>query len=120
MVTIGMNYRVVERKEDIFEHAFNNVVRAIRTMDGHAQTDLFRDINDPQHYLIVSKWNSAEAFDEFINSDSFKNVTSWGKEQILSAHPCHEIYGEPETLDRKAELSTHQRPTRASCPVGVA
>ena len=33
-----------------------------------------------------------QAFTDFIRSDAFRDVTSWGKEQILSARPQHKIY----------------------------
>jgi heme-degrading monooxygenase HmoA len=93
MITIGMNYNVIEGKEETFETAFNKVVAAMGGMDGHTETHMFSDINDRQHYLIVSRWSDKTAFDAFIGSDSFRNVVNWGKEQILSGRPSHEIYG---------------------------
>ena len=33
-----------------------------------------------------------KAFLEFIHSQAFKDVTTWGKEQILSGRPQHKIY----------------------------
>jgi heme-degrading monooxygenase HmoA len=54
---------------------------------------MYRDINDALSYLIVSQWSDKGAFDAFIASDTFKNVANWGKEQILSARPKHEVYG---------------------------
>jgi heme-degrading monooxygenase HmoA len=57
---------------------------------------MFRDINDSKHYLIMSDWTSKPAFDSFIASDTFKSVTDWGKEQILSGRPKHEVYGGDE------------------------
>lgn len=119
MVTIGMNYRVIERKEDIFENAFNNVVKAMTQIEGHGESQMFRDINDPLHYLIVSQWNSKEAFDTFIASDSFKNIATWGKEQILSERPRHEIYGEPESAAGSANSPAAQQPGTSACPAGA-
>ncbi len=119
MVTIGMNYRVIERKEDIFENAFNNVVRAMEKIEGHGKTHMFRDINDPQHYLIVSQWSSRPAFDAFIASDTFNNIATWGKEQILSDRPKHEVYGEPEPVGCASDSGVDQRPRTAICPVGA-
>ena len=93
MVTIGMNYKVIKGKEETFEKAFNNVVKAMSGIEGHSESHMFRDINDPQHYLIISRWSGKPAFDGFIDSDTIRNVTNWGKEQILSDRPHHEIYG---------------------------
>ena len=92
MVTIGMNYAVLAGKEEVFETAFNKVVHAMRTMPGHTETRMYRDINNPLEYLIVSQWSDKGAFDAFISSDAFRNVATWGKEQILSGRPRHEVY----------------------------
>lgn len=97
MVTIGMNYKVIAGKEETFEKAFNKVVTAMGGIDGHSETHMFRDINNGLHYLIVSQWSDKNAFDAFIASDTFKNVANWGKEQILSDRPKHEVYGGSET-----------------------
>jgi len=93
MVTIGMNYKVLEGKNEAFESAFNKVVAAMSGMDGHGASHMYCDINDPQEYLIVSQWSNKDAFDAFIASDSFKNVANWGKEQILAGRPKHQVYG---------------------------
>ncbi len=96
MVTIGMNYKVISGKEETFESTFKSVVKAMGDIDGHSESYLFRDVNDPQHYLIVSKWNKKAAFTAFIRSDTFRNVANWGKEEILSDRPRHEVYGGDE------------------------
>lgn len=93
MVTIGMNYHVLPGKEQVFENAFNKVLNAMKGIDGHGETQMYRDINDARSYLIVSQWNSKGAFDAFISSETFKSVTNWGKEEILDARPKHEVYG---------------------------
>ena len=107
MVTVGMNYKVLPGKEQTFEKAFNKVVTAMGGIEGHGETHMFRDINNSQHYLIVSQWTRKRAFDAFIGSDTFKNVANWGKEEILSDRPKHEVYGG----DEPAEAGT--------CPAGV-
>lgn len=97
MVTIGMNYRVLPGKEETFETAFRKVCTAMRGMDGHTDTHMFRDVNDASHYLIVSQWSRKAAFDAFISSETFRNVADWGREQILSGRPSHEVYGADDT-----------------------
>lgn len=96
MVTVGMNYRVIAGKEEPFEKMFAKVLEAMASMDGHSETHLYRDVSDPQSYLIVSYWNSRAKYDAFITSDQFKKVTDWGKESILAARPKHEVYGADE------------------------
>lgn len=88
-----MNYAVLNGKETTFENAFRKVVMAMGGIEGHSETHMFRDIDDPLQYLIVSKWSDKTAFDAFIASETFRNVANWGKEQILSGRPRHEVYG---------------------------
>ncbi|MCH7565635.1 MAG: antibiotic biosynthesis monooxygenase [Gemmatimonadetes bacterium] len=119
MVTIGMNYHVRAGKEETFEKAFNKVVTAMGGMDGHGETHMFSDINDPQHYLIVSQWSSKVPFDAFIASDTFNNIATWGREQILSDRPRHDVYGEPESVDGGASSGVEHRPRANACPAGT-
>ena len=92
MVTIGMNYKMIPGKEKTFEDAFTNVLKVMNEMEGHSKSFLYKDVNDPQSYLIVSDWSSEEAFNGFIASDKFKNVVNWGKENILAGRPSHTVY----------------------------
>ncbi len=94
MVTIGMNYKVIKGKEQLFESKFDQVVDVMQGVDGHTESHVFRDVHDPQHYLIISQWSKREAFDAFISSDIFRQTTSWGREEVLSDRPRHEIFGE--------------------------
>lgn len=92
MVTIGMNYKVIPGKESVFEKAFNNVLNVMKEIEGHSASFLFKDVNDAQSYLIVSDWNSEDAFNGFIRSEKFRNVADWGKENILMGRPSHTVY----------------------------
>ncbi len=92
MVTIGMNYKVLPGKEETFEKAFRSVLEVMAEMEGHSKTNLFKDVDDLQSYLIVSDWSSEEAFNGFIQSDKFRGVTNWGKENILAGRPSHTVY----------------------------
>ena len=92
MVTIGMNYTVIEGKEKTFEEAFNNVLKAMDGMGGHTHSALYRDVNRGQSFLIVSEWNSEELFKTFIGSEEFRKVVTWGKENILAERPTHRVY----------------------------
>jgi heme-degrading monooxygenase HmoA len=92
MITVGMNYKVLAGKETIFENAFRGVLKAMAGVQGHQVSHLYRDVDEPRSYLIVSEWESRGTFDAFVASDTFKKVVSWGKEQILAERPRHEIY----------------------------
>ncbi len=96
MVTVGMNYQVLEGKGELFESVFNKVLGVMNDMKGHSESHLFKDVNDPGSYLIISEWSERSAFDAFIASDRFKGVVNWGKEEVLAGRPKHEVY---ETAD---------------------
>ena len=92
MITVGMNYHVIEGKQDDFEEKFAAVISALRAAEGHSSSTLWKDVSDDASYLITSEWSDEQAFFDFIHSQAFKDVTSWGKEQILSDRPQHKIY----------------------------
>ena len=94
LVTIGMNYRVLEGKEKVFEDACSRVVEAMGGIDGHAESHLYHRVGGEPIYLIVSRWESEEAFKTFVASDQFKKVTSWGRDNILAGPPSHTTYRE--------------------------
>ena len=92
MVTVGMNYHVIEGKQQEFESKFADVLGALRAAAGHTDSTLWKDVSDGASYLITSEWSDEEAFKSFIQSQAFRDVTTWGKEQILSGRPMHKVY----------------------------
>jgi heme-degrading monooxygenase HmoA len=95
MVTIGMNYQVLPGKEEVFEGACRKVLEVMGEASGHDHSQIFRAVDaTPAQYLIVSRWNDEAAFQSFIQSDTFKKVTSWGRDNILAGRPSHTTYRE--------------------------
>jgi len=96
VVTIGMNYFVVPGKESPFEGACAKVIDVMGTIEGHDVSHIYKRVSAEKEsvYLVVSRWESEEAFNEFIASDAFKKVTSWGKDNILTGPPRHTTYRE--------------------------
>ncbi len=92
MITVGMNYQVIEGKQQDFEDKFAGVIDALNAAEGHTSSHLWKDVADGASYLITSEWSDEEAFTAFIRSDAFRAVTNWGKEQILAGRPQHKIY----------------------------
>lgn len=92
MVTVGMNYHVIEGKQQEFETKFAAVLAALNAAPGHTRSTLWKDVADGASYLITSEWSDEQAFASFIQSQAFRDVTSWGKEQILSGRPQHKVY----------------------------
>ena len=92
MITVGMNYHVIEGKQQDFEDKFAAVIDALNAAEGHSDSTLWKDVSDSASYLISSEWSDEQAFMDFIQSQAFRDVTTWGKEQILSDRPRHKIY----------------------------
>jgi heme-degrading monooxygenase HmoA len=92
MITVGMNYHVIPGKQKDFEEKFRAVLAALGSAQGHTSSNLWRDTADDASYMITSQWSDEQAFLDFIHSQAFKDVTDWGKEQILSSRPEHKIY----------------------------
>lgn len=92
MITVGMNYQVIPGKEQDFVDKFNAVIAALNQAEGHQHSVLWKDVNDGSSFLITSEWNDEQAFQDFIRSEAFRNVTNWGKESILAGRPIHKVY----------------------------
>jgi heme-degrading monooxygenase HmoA len=92
MITVGMNYHVIEGKQQDFESKFAGVIDALNSAPGHTSSTLWKDVGDGASYLITSEWSDEDAFKTFIQSQAFRDVTNWGKEQILSGRPQHKVY----------------------------
>lgn len=93
MVTVGMFYDVVEGRESDFEEKFDRVVAVMSDQPGHVRTTLYRQVRGEGNYAILSEWSSREAFQTFVASETFRQVTAWGKAGILAGRPRHRIFG---------------------------
>jgi heme-degrading monooxygenase HmoA len=90
-----MNYVVLEGKQQVFEDACARVVETMQGIEGHDESHLYKRLGDGDPtYLIVSRWESEAAFRDFVASEAFKKVTSWGRENILAGPPRHTTYTE--------------------------
>ena len=92
MTTLGMHYEVIPGKEDEFEQGFINVINHLKTVPGHVESHMYEDVQSVGSYVILSQWESKEAFQAFMQSDAFRQVTAWGKAEILRSRPKHKVY----------------------------
>lgn len=92
MTTIGMHYEVVPGKEQEFEQGFVNVIEHLKTVAGHVESHMYEDVQSVGSYVILSTWESKESFQAFLQSDAFRQVTAWGKAEILRSRPKHKVY----------------------------
>jgi heme-degrading monooxygenase HmoA len=92
MTTIGMHYDVVAGKEEEFERGFLDVIEHLKGVAGHRESHLYEDVQSTGSYVILSEWDTRDAFQAFLQSDAFKKVTAWGKAEILRGRPKHKVY----------------------------
>ena len=97
MTTIGMHYDVVAGKEQEFEQGFIKVIEHLTGVAGHVESHLYEDVQTVGSYVILSEWESKDAFQAFLKSDAFKQVTAWGRAEILRGRPRHKIYTSSQT-----------------------
>jgi|TARA_B100000315_G_scaffold28961_1_gene24647 heme-degrading monooxygenase HmoA len=93
-----MYYEVRSGKEQDFEEKFDAVMGTLDGQPGHAHSFLYQQVKKHNSYAILSEWDSKDAFTSFINSDTFKQVTDWGKAEILEDRPRHKVYGREDDL----------------------
>jgi heme-degrading monooxygenase HmoA len=100
MVTVGMYYDVVPGKGPVFTAKFQEVIAALGAVPGHKATYLYQRVSDPDSYAILSEWEDQQSFLAFIRSDTFRQVTTWGKDEVLRNPPRHKIYPRVEDIGR--------------------
>jgi heme-degrading monooxygenase HmoA len=100
MVTVGMYYEVFPEKADLFREKFQQVLAHLDTTPGHTRSYLYQRVDDPNSYAILSEWQDRPSFLAFIRSEAFREVTTWGREQILRTVPRHTVYPNSEELGR--------------------
>jgi heme-degrading monooxygenase HmoA len=102
VVTVGMYYDVIPEKAPLFTAKFREVLAALDGVAGHKASYLYQRVDDPDSFAILSEWEDEPAFHRFLRSDLFKQVTVWGREQVLRHAPRHKIYPRAEDLGRPA------------------
>lgn len=100
MVTVGLYYDVIPEKAALFTAKFQELLQLLKTVPGHTSSFLYQRVDDPHSYAIISEWNDQQAFLDFVRSEAFREVTSWGRQEILRSAPRHKIYPRSEDLGR--------------------
>jgi heme-degrading monooxygenase HmoA len=108
MVTVGLYYEVRPGQEMVFERTVDSVMELLGQNAGHIKSHLYRDVKNPRSYAIISEWSSNKDFSDFVRSDIFKQVTDFGKAEVLEQRPRHKVYGSERELgsqnsDREAQ-----------------
>lgn len=92
MTTIGMHYEAIPGKEAELKKGFLGVLEHLKTVAGHIESHMYEDVASVGSFLILSQWETKQAFEAFLKSPEFVSVVAWGKAEILRSRPRHKVY----------------------------
>ncbi|WP_075059942.1 antibiotic biosynthesis monooxygenase [Thermocladium modestius] len=96
MINVGFYYRVKKGHEREFEEVAGKIFNQLRmTHPGFRDAKLYRNVNDPQDYLLFSEWDDLDSFKSFISSDAYRDAVSYGR-TIIEGRPLHRIMQQVE------------------------
>ena len=59
-----------------FESAYATVTAAVKGTPGHIRDELLREIDRPDHYILLSEWESIEAFRAWEDAPIHRETTT--------------------------------------------
>ena len=86
--TMGMFYQTKPEHLEDFRETFAEVGGLIAEMDGHRETDLFANVEEPNDMFIASHWREQEDAMAFFRADAFAETVDWGRD-VLADRPRH-------------------------------
>lgn len=89
MINIGFYYTVKKGHEREFEEKFWDVVST--NVKGMTSAKLYKNVMNPQEYMIYTEWSSLDAFKDFMKSEGYRETIDYGK-SILEGLPSHKIF----------------------------
>lgn len=83
---IALVFRYDARDRDEFERAYGpdgEWAQFFRQGDGYVGTELLRDLEEPDRYLVIDRWESAEAYDAFVAAHQADYVRRSDESRVL-------------------------------------
>ncbi|OUS25637.1 hypothetical protein A9Q99_20860 [Gammaproteobacteria bacterium 45_16_T64] len=74
MIKVVIERLVVEGLETPYESAIANLLDVMVKAPGYVSGESFGDINQPNHYVVVSNWNNEHSWDKWFNSQARKGL----------------------------------------------
>ena len=63
-------------KQEVFETAFAEVTRQVKGTPGHIRDELLQESGNPNNYILLSEWESKEAFLAWEDAPIHKQITT--------------------------------------------
>jgi chlorite dismutase len=86
--TMGMFYTVEPDYREDFHEKFDEVLSVLGDSEGHVETDLMVNREQPEDMFIASRWESRADATGFFRSDAFTDTVDWGRD-VLADRPRH-------------------------------
>jgi heme-degrading monooxygenase HmoA len=87
-----------------FEAAYARVTAAVRGTAGHVRDELLRDASEPGRYVLLSEWESEDAFRAWEDAPVHREVTTpmrpyWaGRVERVIYEVAHRLGGDAEPV----------------------
>ena len=92
MIVVANRIQVTKGYEREFERRFENRFGAVDHMAGFIRNEVLRPITGG-HYIIMTHWETKEAFEAWTQSESFRQAHSGrGRQEIFAGKPNLEIH----------------------------
>jgi quinol monooxygenase YgiN len=101
MQTFGLNYDVKPERVEEFKATLMQLFQAMRACDGHIESRLFSDVEEPNLMMIYSNWKTKAEFGDFVRSETFRDALKEAVDMLRST-PEH-FAGENIRLIKPAE-----------------
>lgn len=74
MIKVLIDRQIADGMESTYEDAIKNTLRAILEAPGYISGASYKDQFDPCHRIIITNWNSADAWQRWSVSEERRNV----------------------------------------------
>lgn len=91
MIVVMNRITVAEGREEEFEQTFLTRDRAVDQMTGFIDLQVLRP-SEGRTYIVMTRWNSREAFDTWTSSDAFLSAHRKPSPGFAESRPVLEIY----------------------------
>jgi heme-degrading monooxygenase HmoA len=91
MIVVMNRITVAEGREQEFEETFVERDRAVDQMTGFIDLEVLRP-SEGRTYIVMTRWNSREAFDAWTNSEVFLSAHKKQSPGFAEDRPVLEIY----------------------------
>ena len=71
MQSFGLNYHVKPEMVDEFKATLTDLFKEMEACEGHIESTLFADVNEPNSMMIYSNWKTKAEFSEFVRGGTF-------------------------------------------------